>query len=82
MTEITSSAFEASGFDAQYGKVTRSNRPDLGQFQCNGALAAAKKYKSNPRKIAESVAEHLRRETTLENVSLAGPGFINLNVTD
>ncbi|MCZ6917953.1 MAG: arginine--tRNA ligase [Gemmatimonadetes bacterium] len=82
LTEITSSAFEASGFDARYGDVIRSDRPDLGQFQCNGALAAAKTYKSNPRKIAESVAGHLRRETTLENVSIAGPGFINLSVTD
>ncbi len=82
LTAITSGAFETLGFDAKYGDVTRSDRPDLGQFQCNGALAAAKAYKSNPRKIAESVADHLKRETTLESVSLAGPGFINLSVTD
>lgn len=82
LTEITAGAFEASGFDARYGEVTRSDRPDLGQFQCNGALAAAKAYKSNPRKIAESVAEVLERDTALGGVSLAGPGFINLTVTD
>ena len=52
-------AFEAAGFDADYGKVTVSNRPDLCEFQCNGAMAAKKKYGKNPREIADAVAEKL-----------------------
>ena len=49
LTDIVSDAFAAAGYDRQFGKVDVSNRPDLSQFQCNGALPAAKQYKLNPR---------------------------------
>ena len=54
-----SAAFAAAGFDAAYGKVTVSNRPDLCEFQCNGSLPAAKQYKAAPIKIAQAVAQAL-----------------------
>lgn len=48
ITEEMKGAFTAAGYDATYGKVTLSNRPDLCEYQCNGAMAAAKAYKRNP----------------------------------
>ncbi len=59
-----------------------SNRPDLGQFQCNGALAAAKELGRNPREIGRMVAGFLEEASEFEAVSLAGPGFINITLTD
>jgi len=82
LTEIASSAFEQAGYSASYGNVDVSNRPDLGQFQCNGALPAAKEYKKNPREIAQSVADILSENEIFSSVSLAGPGFINLVLDD
>jgi len=67
---------------AKFGQVQVSDRPDLAQFQCNGALAAAKEAKTNPRAIAEKVAIRLRANPLFAKVEIAGPGFINLNVTD
>src|SRR5882762_904933 len=82
LSELAGRAFAAEGLDAAFGKVTVSNRPDLAQFQCNGALAAAKAAKQPPRAIAEKIAERLKSEPIFRDISLAGPGFINLNVTD
>jgi len=82
LSEIVGRAFTAEGFDPVFGKVTVSNRPDLAQFQCNGAMAAAKAGKQPPRAIAEKVAARLKDDPTFREVTLAGPGFINLNVTD
>lgn len=82
LTTIVSDAFAACGYDRQYGEVTLSNRPDLAQFQCNGALAAAKKYGKQPRQLGEEVAQRLQALPYFQSVSLAGPGFINLTVTD
>src|SRR3954468_1923610 len=82
LSEIAGRAFVAEGLDAVFGKVTVSNRPDLAQFQCNGALAAAKAAKQPPRAIAEKIAARLESEPVFRDISLAGPGFINLNVTD
>lgn len=79
---IVSTKFEENGYDKQYGKVNVSNRPDLCQFQCNGALAAAKKYGKAPRNIAEEVVESLNSLNTFEEISIAGPGFINIKVKD
>lgn len=79
---IVGRAFAMEGFDPALGAVQVSDRPDLAQFQCNGALAAAKLAKSPPRAIAERVAAHLRSESMFAKVELAGPGFINLDVTD
>src|SRR3954453_12452602 len=82
LSEITGPAFAAEGLDPNFGKVTVSNRPDLAQFQCNGALAAAKAAKQQPRAIAEKIAERLKAEPIFREVPLAGPGFINLNLAD
>jgi arginyl-tRNA synthetase len=82
LSETVGRAFAAEGLDAAFGKVTVSGRPDLAQFQCNGALAAAKAAKQPPRAIAEKIAERLKAEPIFREVSLAGPGFINLNLTD
>ncbi|MFO1247409.1 MAG: arginine--tRNA ligase [Alphaproteobacteria bacterium] len=59
-----------------------SDRPDLAQFQCNGALAAAKAAKANPRAIAEKIAARLKSDPLFAKVEIAGPGFLNLDLTD
>ncbi len=82
LSDIVSTAFADAGLPAELGVVVRSDRPDLGQFQCNGALAAAKVAKAPPRKLAETVLERLQGHAALAEVSLAGPGFINLTLTD
>ncbi len=75
-------AFKINGFEEKYGIVTISNRPDLCQYQCNGALAAAKQYKSAPIKIAEPVAETLRSSDTFDEITAIMPGFINIKVSN
>ncbi|HET6622096.1 MAG TPA: arginine--tRNA ligase [Dongiaceae bacterium] len=82
LTEDVARVFSGLGLPVEYGRVTVSNRPDLGQFQCNGALAAAKAARQNPRAIAEQVMGKLRALPQLRDISLAGPGFINLSVAD
>ena len=74
-------AFEGLGLDAAHGRVGVSDRPDLADFQCNGALAAAKAARRNPREIAAMVAAALAGDPLLESVEVAGPGFINLRVS-
>ncbi len=74
--------FEKCGYDREYGNVSVSNRPDLCQFQCNGALPAAKKYKKAPIAIANHVLEELKLEEIFEKVEVAPPGFINMTVKD
>ena len=74
-------AFVASGYDASFGKVTVSNRPDLCQYQCNGALSAAKQYKCAPIQIANAVAEKLDA-SDFSMIQAVMPGFINLNLSD
>ena len=59
ITAKMQAAFEAAGYDASFGRVNVSNRPDLCEYQCNGALAAAKQYKCAPIKIAQAVVEQL-----------------------
>ena len=75
-------AFRISGFEEKYGMVTISNRPDLCQYQCNGALAAAKQYKAAPIKIAEPVADILKASDTFEEITAIMPGFINIKISD
>ena len=74
-------AFEAAGYDASYGKVTVSNRPDLCEYQCNGALAAAKAYKCAPIQIANAVAEKLCPDD-FSMIEAVMPGFLNLKLSD
>jgi arginyl-tRNA synthetase len=80
ISEQVSAAFTAAGFDASYGRTTLSNRPDLCEFQCNGALPAAKVYHQPPMAIAEAVAEKLRGGAMFASVEAAKPGFLNLTL--
>ncbi len=73
-------AFNAAGYDAAYAKVTLSNRPDLCEYQCNGAMAAAKAYHKAPLMIAEDVVAHLQENTYFEQAEAVKPGFINLKL--
>ena len=75
-------AFTALDLPPELGRVIRSDRPDLAPFQCNGALAAAKAAKRNPREIAAAVVEILKDNTDIADLEIAGPGFINLTPTD
>jgi arginyl-tRNA synthetase len=79
---IAGAAFAAEGLSAEFGTVKPSDRPDLAQFQCNGALAAARATKSNPRALAVKIAEHLKANPIFAKIEIAGPGFINLDLTD
>jgi arginyl-tRNA synthetase len=82
LTALVADAFMTCGYDPRYGEVVYSSRPDLAQFQCNGALAAAKAYQTTPRQLAQAVAERLAASSIFAAVSVAGPGFINLTLTD
>ncbi len=73
-------AFQAAGYDESYAKVTLSNRPDLCEYQCNGAMAAAKAYKKAPIMIAGDVAGHLKESECFSFAEAVNPGFINLKV--
>lgn len=73
-------AFEAAGYDGSLGKVTLSNRPDLCEYQCNGAMAAAKKYKKAPILIAGDVAAILEKSEVFQEVTAVNPGFINMKL--
>ena len=81
ITIETEAAFEKAGYDRELAKVTLSNRPDLCEYQCNGALAGAKKYKKAPFMIAEDVAANLAGSTYFESVDVVKPGFINLKLS-
>ena len=80
--EAVGAAFAKLGLPTELGRVTVSDRPDLADFQCNGALAAAKQAKRNPREVAAEVARALEADPRLASVEIAGPGFINLKVSD
>ena len=80
--EAVEAAFAAEGVPADLARVTASDRPDLADFQSNGALAAAKRLGKNPREIATAVAERLKGDARLSSVEIAGPGFINLKLAD
>ncbi len=75
-------AFNKSGYDERYGNVTLSNRPDLCEFQCNGAMAAAKEYKKAPIMIAEDVLKELEDNDIFESVEAIKPGFLNFKVSN
>jgi arginyl-tRNA synthetase len=75
-------AFEAKGYEGKYGMVTLSNRPDLCQYQCNGALAAAKAYKKAPIMIANEVLGDLMNSKTFDKVEVIMPGFINITLNN
>ena len=74
------SAFTACGYDASYAKVVLSNRPDLCEYQCNGAMAAAKAYKKKPIDIASEVVEKLNGDGMFSEINAVMPGFINIRL--
>ena len=82
MAEELSFAFEKAGYNPEYGKVTVSNRPDLCEFQCNGAMAGAKAYKKAPFMIADDVVAHLKDSSVFSMAEVVKPGFINLKVKE
>jgi arginyl-tRNA synthetase len=81
LSEVAGAAFAKLGLDAGLGAVRRSDRPDLADFQCNGAMAAAKATKKNPREIALAVVEELRSSPLVAKAEVAGPGFINVRLS-
>jgi arginyl-tRNA synthetase len=81
LTKVVEAAFVALDLPADLGRVTASDRPDLADFQCNGALAAAKVARQPPRDIAVQVVQKLTGHPLLDSVEIAGAGFINLRVS-
>ncbi len=80
--EAAQAAFAAEGLDEAFGRLSASDRPDLADFQCNGALAAAKAARANPREIAGRIAGRLKDDPRLASLEIAGPGFLNFRVAD
>ena len=82
LSEIIGEAFEKEGLPKELGEVAKSDRPDLCEFQCNGAMSAAKIAKKNPREIAGVIVSHLSDCTEIKSADIAGAGFININVSN
>lgn len=82
LSDIFSAGFSAAGYDAALGRVVVSARPDLCQFQCNGAMSAARQYRKAPLAIANDVAAALPANDVVATVSVVAPGFINIIVKD
>ena len=82
ISEEMKQAFEAAGYDRELGKVTPSNRPDLCEYQCNGAMAGAKLYKKAPIVIAGEVVEKCKDSQIFSEVTAVAPGFLNLKVKE
>lgn len=80
--EAVQAAFAAEGLPTELARVTPSDRPDLADFQSNGALAAAKRAGANPRELAGRIAERLAGRPEIASIEVAGPGFINLKVSE
>ena len=73
-------AFTGCGYDEKYIRVTVSNRPDLCEYQCNGAMAAAKAYKKKPIDIANEVVEKTAGSKMFSEINAVMPGFINIRL--
>ena len=82
LSAAAGAAFDAMGLEARFGEVRRSDKPELADFQCNGAMAAAKAAGKNPREIAGEIAAKLKEHPSVLSAEVAGPGFINLRVSD
>lgn len=82
ITDEVTKAFTECGYDAKYAKVTLSNRPDLCEYQCNGAMAAAKEYKKAPFMIADEVVEKLAANPIFVMAESVKPGFLNLKIDE
>mgnify|MGYP000108030271 FL=1 len=73
-------AFTAAEMDPSYARVSVSNRPDLCEYQCNGAMAAAKAYHKAPIQLAEAVVEKVTDHSVIGEIEAVKPGFINLKI--
>ncbi|MEE1037672.1 MAG: arginine--tRNA ligase, partial [Eubacterium sp.] len=82
ITKELEEAFEAAGYDKTLARVTLSNRPDLCEYQCNGAMAGAKAYRKAPIMIANDVVEKLENSACIAEVQAVNPGFINMKLND
>lgn len=82
ISEEVKKAFAEAGYEEELGRVTVSNRPDLCEYQCNGAMAGAKKYHKAPIMIAKDVAEKLQGSAVFSEADAAAPGFLNLKVKE
>ncbi len=82
LSAAASAAFEAMGLEARWGDIRRSDKPELADFQCNGAMGAAKKAGKVPRDVAAEVAAALKENDMVLSAEVAGPGFINIRVSD
>ena len=82
VSEEMMAAFKKAGYDEELGKVTVSNRPDLCEYQCNGAMAGAKRYKEAPINIANKVLAELSGSKVFSKVEAVMPGFLNINVSE
>lgn len=80
ISEVVAEAFERAGYDAGFARVTVSNRPDLCEYQCNGAMAAKKQYKKAPIQIAGDVVAYLQDSELIEKAEAVMPGFINITL--
>lgn len=81
LSDAAGAAFAALGLDAALGAMRRSDRPDLADFQCNGAMAAARKLGRNPREIASAIVDALKASPLIASADVAGPGFINVKLS-
>jgi arginyl-tRNA synthetase len=82
LTTIVSEAFEAAGYERRLGRVELSRVPEIGHYQCNGALAGAKLHRCSPMQIAERVSAQLSAQPVFKEVTTAAPGYLNFRVTD
>ena len=82
LTEATAQAFRKLGFDPRHAGVRRSDRPDLADFQCNGALAVAKQAGRKPAEVATAIAQEWVATNLADKPSVAGPGFLNYRILD
>lgn len=82
LDDVVVQSFQKNGFEVNKRLVKLSDRPDLSQFQCNAAFEIAKSLKQNPRMIAEKISVELKENSVFEDVSVAGPGFINISLND
>ena len=80
--QIVKTAFEESGYDGSYARISVSNRPDLCEYQCNGAMAAAKKYGKAPFMIADDVVAKLAGNAVFKSIESVKPGFINIILSE
>lgn len=82
LSNIFMTAFSECGYDEALGQVVVSNRLDLCQFQCNGALSGAKQYRKSPLLIAKEVAAHIPENEMIGSLEVVAPGFINISLKD